>query len=331
MTVRTEKRFCRLNRLVLLFLPAALLAGLLCGCRANPGGIIDYRQGLSGLTGRPLRQGDRFTGHIALKSDLKMLFPNADRKESELDLAYNVKSVDKQGRAVVEVTVVSLRASEHTMNLKFAYDSEDEAGAQKSAQAKENQQKKYVAVFSSLKGSKYVALVNVKNRTVELTEMSQALKDIACGVPNGDMFGGDQTKMLFNEGILKEYVWPALFAGDDADSTQAGTVLVPGAPTDKIQRIYTTAQGDNPETVPYRITQVPGKEQAAPDTGKTAKSSVKQFQIDSIQGEGSYTTAVGKPPVLKMQEKMFVKMKSSGKTGMGYAIEKTIEIKCGRN
>jgi len=312
-------------------LPAVLLAGALCGCQTNAGGVVDHRQGLSCLTGRPLRHGDRFTSHIVLKSDLKMLFPNADRKESELDLAYNVKSVDKQGRAVIEVTVASLKASEHTMNLKFVYDSEDEAGAQKSAQAKENQQKKYVGVFSPLKGSKYVALVDVKNRTVELTEMSQALKDIACGVPNGDMFGGDQAKMLFNEGILKEYVWPALFAGDDANSTPAGAVLVPGTPADKIQRIYTTAQGDNPEAVPYKITRVLSQEQAAPDAKKAARSSVKQFQIDSIQGEGSYTTVAGESPVLKMQEKMFVKMKSSGKAGMGYVIEKTIEIKCGRN
>jgi hypothetical protein len=327
----TGKHFCKLNRRVLWLLPAVLLAGLLCGCQMNSNGVVDHRQGLSCLTGRPLRQGDRFTSHIVLKSDLKMLFPNADCKESELNLGYNVKSVDRQGQTVVEVTVTSLKAFERTMSLKFVYDSEDEAGAQKSAQAKENQQKKYVGVFAALKGSKYIALVDVKNRAVELTEMNQALKNIACGAPDGDMFGGDQARMLFNEGALKEYVWPTLFAGSDANSAPAGAAVVPGAAVDKIQRIYTAAEGNSPEAVPYKITRVSNEEQVATEAKKAAKSSGKQFQIDSIQGDGSYAVAADGSPVLKMQEKMFVKMKSSGKAGMGYAIEKTVEIKRGRN
>ena len=69
----------------------------------------------------------------------------------------------------------------------------------------------------------------------------------------------------------------------------------------------------------------------AAKTKKAAKSSGKQFQIASIQGEGSYALVTGESPVLKMQEKMFVKMESSAKAQMGYVVEKTIEIKCGRN
>jgi hypothetical protein len=327
-----REHLCKLNRRVLWFLSVVLLAGVLCGCQTHPDGVIDYKQGLSCLTGRPLRQGDRFTNHIILKSDLKMLFPHADYKESELLLDLYVKSVDKQGQAVIEVTITSLKSLENTFKLKFVYDSEDEAGAEKSSNAKANQQKKYVGVFAALKGCKYIVVVDVKNRTVELTEMDQALKGVACGVPDGDMFGGDQAKMLFNEGILKEYVWPTLFAGSDAKSASAGTVLVPGASADKIQRIYVVEENKSPEkSMPYKITGLSNEEQVSPpDIKKAAKPSGRQFQIASIQGEGSYTFAAGESPVLKMQEKMFVKMESSAKAQMGYVIEKTVEIKCGR-
>jgi hypothetical protein len=327
----TRKYFYKLNRRVLWLLPVVLLVGLLCGCQTNSIGVVDHRQGLSCLTGRPLRQGDRFTNYIVLKSDLKMLFPGADYKESELGLDYDVKSVDEQGQAVIEVSITSLKAIESTFKLKFVYDSEDEAAAQKSSQAKKNQQEKYTGIFAALKGSKYIAVLDVKNRVVQLTEMDQALKDIAYGVPDGDMFGGDQAKMLLNEAILKEYVWPTLFAGSDENNAPAGTVLVPGASAAKIQRIYAADEGNSPEkSMPYKITGVSNEEQAAPDTKKAAKSTGKQFQINSIQGEGSYALAADELPVLKMQEKMFIKMKSSEKAKMGYAIEKTVEIKCRR-
>ena len=79
--------------------------------------------------------------------------------------------------------------------------------------------------------------------------------------------------------------------------------------------------------MPYKITRVLVEGQEAPDAKKGPKSAGRHFEIASVQGQGSYTLVAGKGSVLKMQEKVFVRMKSSPKAKMGYAIDKNVEIK----
>ncbi|MCF7957905.1 MAG: hypothetical protein K9M57_05585, partial [Phycisphaerae bacterium] len=223
------------------YLYLTLLVSLSCLFTLSVCGCDEESKGLS----VEFKVGEKFSRKIHADSDLKMMFPNADKKTADMVLDFHVKSVDPEGVSTIEVTIGSLKASVSTLGQVYIFDSEDPAASEKGTPGKVSQTKRFLDAFKGLKGEKYSAQVDATGKVTKLFEMSPRIKSVAYSSTHGDILGSDQVKMLLTESYLKEYVSP-LFYSDltRADITPeltwkgGGCVLVPDVPLVALQKSY---------------------------------------------------------------------------------------------
>ncbi|MBI9015825.1 MAG: hypothetical protein JEZ07_01055 [Phycisphaerae bacterium] len=214
------------------------------------------------------KTGQNFKAKVSLTSDLIMMAPlrmdKTDLKKTVMVLNYKVIEADQQ-QATIEITVESIHATMVTIGRKFGYDSEDVKVA-KSISNPENkkgakqQQDKFANSFSEVKGQKYIARINRDGQVISLDIQGNILKKEASGQPRGEMIGGDQLTMLFNEYALKAYASPLLWSGAkdfDADKNQElglkTTVVLPFMKPFQLNRKVSTVSEDSQTKIDYTL------------------------------------------------------------------------------
>ncbi len=310
-----------MNKTLPVVILAALTLASLSGCDETP--RLQFKNG------------QKFTRKITHKSELRMLFPNADNKYSELVLDCMVLNVNAEGVVTVEAAISSINAKVQTLGLKFAYDSEDETVGSKPQKGKAAQQQKFTNAFKGLKGKKYCVKIDKNGTITEIFNVDPRIKQVYQGAATGDLLGSDQVNMLLNINNLKEYICPVAY-GDlkiDADNkTMIGpaTVMVPYIPLLKLQRSYSTdpkanakedagkkedkSQKQEPEdnfpfgtvVLPYRVTYDAKSQDKSPTAPKTKSS----FEVVDSMGKGTVAFLPNKGKLVQVNDRVVVEVKS---------------------
>lgn len=326
------------------FVLAIILVGGLTGCLGS--------KSLSQATSSLFQKGNSYTAKAHMTSDLVMMFPDVDHKETDLVFDCQVTEIDEQGNAVVEVTIESVKVLLKTLGgIKLTYDSEavpdDQAKAEldKTGKSKDAKRQTYIKAFAGLKGKKYTAVVDPRGVVVKLVDVDKEIQKALDRRTTGKMLGGDQVEMLFTAASLKEYAWPGhiIAAGDPEDFKFSGswrgtgTVVVPYTTLVNLQKTSPIksesehakefeAVLDKASTVfLYDMAHVgkgedlSGADQAKPKSGKKRRRSYRgstkySFVMDKSVGIGRVTLGGGSGSIFKLEEKMkiFVKTKGGG-------------------
>ncbi len=268
--------------------------------------------------------GQKFSRKIHSDSDLKMMFPNADKKTADMVLDYHVKSVDQNGIFTIEVTIASLKASVSTLGQAYYFDSEDPGAVNKSTK-KDSQRKKFTRSFKGLKGKSYSARVDSTGKVIELVNMDSRIKSLSKSQTSGDILGLDQPIMLLSKPYLKEYVSPLYYANlHKAKITPkltwegTGHVVAPDVPMLSVQKSYKidsidTTKGTNTVTVSFTSIKPEVNEEEKPKAKVTVKKPAKsktRFQAIGARGKGTITFDANTGKLIKATEFVSVKVKT---------------------
>ena len=243
-----------------------------------------------------LASGDSYSLKVNMVSDFRIAFAlGADHKETAMLLNCRVHQIDQQQQATVEVTITSLKASMKSMGIQFSYDSDKDTGPKPAKKGKEGHQQRFINAFAGLKGEKYKALLNSQGQVIKLFDMDKNLKKVAFGGSKGDMFGGDQVKMLLLEQNLREYVTGGLLAGTKEATSRTGetwqapsAVVMPYCPIVPLQKTFTVqnfrdrqdpniVQDRNVVAINYKITR--SEDKPAPSPSKRSKIGKRKTSI----------------------------------------------------
>jgi len=251
---------------------------------------------------------------------LPLGIPNADHKETDMVLGYDVLEIDQDGVARVELTIDSIKADMISLTKRFSYDSEAEEQTE-SAKRDLAQQNRFNQSFDGLKGKKYGALVEKTGRVLELIDLDPRIDRIASGKVKG-MFGGDQVAMLLTKSNLKEYAAAGWVHVDDGTLKTApswvndGTVWVPSAKPAQVRKSYQLQGIEKKEdrhvaTVSYQVSLA---EESASDANPTAPNARKLRSSDlivtAVLGEGQLSVLSKMGTLLKLEEQLRVEVRT---------------------
>ncbi|MBN1763838.1 MAG: hypothetical protein JW860_01150 [Sedimentisphaerales bacterium] len=306
------------------------MVALLCGC--GPTQRVAWQ----------LNPGDTYSIKVNLVSDLAMMFPNVDHKESEMMLTCRVKQVDPEQRATVEVEIASIKASMKSLGVKCSFDSQNDKEFKTVTKSKESRQQKYVNAFVNYPGQKYTVQIDSLQQTIILLDLDEKVRKASTAGTSGDMFGGDQVHMLLAEENLRQYVSGGLFTEPGAPKAKRGTswhtgssVLVPDTPRQNTQHIYTidNVEKDTMANISYKILRE-DPDNASPRTKAPPPQPRSNFQVLSVKGEGQISFSLIRGRLLTLTEKIRVDLerkadrKKNDKTRkmkMYYVVKKDIE------
>lgn len=301
-----------------------------------------------------LQKADQYRQKVRMVSDLVMLFPGVDHKESQMVLDCHVKDVDEQGVATVEVTIASIQASMKSLSVSCSYDSEQDAPATTTPSEKHRkQQLEFTGLFAGLKGRKYSALVDSNSRVVKLTDLDRRIEEAAARRGRLGPMGGDQLAMLLSESSLRQYVAPLFFAGLDQPTiepndtwTAHDSVWVPQAPEVAIKKTYVVKSIEDPNddkvaVVTFTASDVKDKKVVSQFGPRRPRSS-QSMQIDWVGGKGEARFSLRHGRLLSHIEDIRPFMRISGAAGPAahtgepskkkkepkifYVVKRTIEI-----
>lgn len=163
-----------------------------------------------------------YSQRVSLTTRLHILFPDMINDKAEMVLHYQVREVDPEGMATIEVTIGSIKASMKSMTIRCSYDSE-KTDQQQPAETtiptptgkQAMRQKKYNMSLAGLKGSKYHARVDTRGRVLELFDIDPTIKKAMAGPVINKDFGGCQKALLLCKTNLRDYVGIAMLDGLD--------------------------------------------------------------------------------------------------------------------
>ncbi len=253
---------------------------------------------------------------VNMVSDLIMLFPNADHKETTIDFTHEILN-DTGGQTPVKVTFNSLNASMVSLTVQLSYDSQKDNGPlPPKKDKKQNREEKYRQSFTKLQGSSYYAKVNSEGVVTELYDVDEAIQRILDGKLSG-MFGGDQITMLLNESCLKDYALLGLstrFAKSWKSKgkwASSGLTVVPSSKTVSTSRNFKMegkqkgTDGESVSLVTYKIS----KSDAGLDKSKK-KSSSSSLSITAFKGSGKITHSLDSKRLVSWQETVTADVKA---------------------
>lgn len=231
---------------------------------------------------------------VDMVSDLVMMFPGADHKETQLNFTHTV--VEKNESAtLVEVRLDSIQASMKSLSIKLSYDSATDNGPIRPEEAgKQNRLEKYRQSFTGLAGLSYRANVNHAGGQATLLDLPQRLETIASGQVNG-MFGGDQITMVLSRHSLRDYASVGLADATDKMWFEKGETVVPGVTHVNTQRSVDPQAQTNDPNKPgvtlwaFTLEQSGGsdaKTQADAAAAPPARTKQQGLQMKSFNGKG---------------------------------------------
>jgi len=311
-------------------------------------------------TGLPLigcGESKNFSQKIHLVSNLKMIFPGVDGKDTELVLNYDFMGIDQDKRTVMEVTVASIRATLKTMGQNYAFDSEKntdtpekapplpEKDASKNKQnrnskiTRPSKQERYATTFAGLKGQKYKILLDKEGRVVKLFDMDEKLKRIAQLEIKGGMLEGDQVMMILSENNLREYaslgeICKKMRKNEKKPGTkwnQSNWIWLPHSSEIEVKKIFTLNEPEKKDgkviQASYNIAKM-DKPTKAPPKKKGLKKRKHEFSAKLLEGNGDVTVTLDKKPAMILNEKLLISLKTdkNNKLSMGYVIDRKIEV-----
>ena len=245
---------------------------------------------------------------VDMVSDLIMMFPGADHKDTHLELGHRMVEKDKQGNILVEVTIHSVKAAMGSLGIKLNYDSDRDEGPIKAREGdKQNRPEKYRLSFTGLQGTTYRALVNPKTGSVELMDLPKQLKPIASGQVSGP-FGGDQISMVLSRACLEDYAALGYLEDLDQPWFHQGNTVVPGVASVKTQRAIgdeqKAADPNHPTFTKVSFTLTEATEPSNQTEPASAKPTRKQagMQLSTFEGQGHILRHQGKGSILYWEE-----------------------------
>ncbi len=289
------------------------------------------------------KPGKKYAQRINMVSDLLMMFPNADHKESQLVLNYEVTKVSDNENAIVEVTIVSVKATMLSLGQRYSYDSETPNKKSNYSPKFRDRENRFRSEFVGLKGKKYQLAINLKTKTVKILKMDPRIQKIAeQSIPQG-MLGPAQAVMLLGRSNLCQYASEGLFAGlkspvvkKSQSWQEKSSVFIPKTPLVKLKKIckltrITQKNNQKLATISFKYKRDTAKRQTNSNPGKIFPGNNRsQFKVVSIRGDGSTIVSVNKGHFISSKEKiqLGITLNLQGKPSknkMFYIVKRNIE------
>jgi hypothetical protein len=290
----------------------------------------------------------RYSQKVSITSDLAMALPipNADHKESEMILDYNVLGTDAKGTKTIEVTIASLKASLISLSVSCQYDSEapSAAGAEHSEakvtpdsntgqspsldKSREDRLKKhqrqFEESFSGLKGKSYLAKVDARGKVIDLQIKDERLLKIADQQAKGAL-AGDQLAMLLSRDRLREYVAPAVIESLNGSSLKTTKnwsttipIEVPRAQACQAREDYTLqniekSTDGSVAVVDMRTTELIPSQDEKSDAAQAGagRESQKGFVVVAVKGQGQARIRLSDNRLIDQQETLNVDVRTN--------------------
>ncbi len=312
-----------------------LLFCSLVGC-AGPSHVVAWH----------LNKGQSYSVKVNQNSDLRMIFPGADRKENEMVLACKV--IEKNNETlVIEATIESVQARMKTLGgISCYYNSKTgESKITPEKNANDARSQKFINTFKELVGKKYRVIIDPNDAKASLGDIDKTIKESAYKIPGEDMFGDAQVRMLLAQANLIEYVTGGLSGYSEPVDIAVGAtwsreseITAPEVQIIPVIKKYAIKsvgdeKNENKVTISFDIVQPesePGKKKKRPTTRFIAT------QINCDPNNCVMTYDAGKGVVTGVSEKVFIEIeRNEGKTAakenrrkarIFYIVDKKIEF-----